>query len=63
MVTFKEMWDKLYYTQHTFLSNVGQLPFFFLILFFWEINTHTHKRKRERGSNIKTHHNSTQKPW
>ena len=48
MVTFKEMWDKLYYTQHTFLSNVGQLPFFFLILFFWEINTHTLTKGKEK---------------
>ena len=62
MVTFKEMWDKLYYTQHTFLSNVGQLPFFFNIVFLRNKHTHTHKRKRERGSNIKAHHNSTQKP-
>ena len=48
MVTFKEGWDKLYYTQHTFLSNVGQLPFFFLILFFWEINTHTLTKGKEK---------------
>ena len=26
MVTFKGEWSKLYYTQHTLLSNVGQLP-------------------------------------
>ena len=26
MVTFKEVWDKLYYTQHTLLSNMRQLP-------------------------------------
>ena len=25
MVTFKGGWDKLYYPQHTLLSNVGQL--------------------------------------
>ena len=25
MVTFKRGWGKLYYTQHTLLSNVGQL--------------------------------------
>ena len=61
MVTFKEGWDKLYYTQYTFLSNVGQLPFFFFnIVFLRNKHTHTHKRKRERGSNIKAHHNSTQ---
>ena len=29
MITFKQRWGKLYYTQHTLLSNVGQLPFFF----------------------------------
>ena len=60
MVTFKEGWGKLYYTQHTFLSNVGQL----LILFFFEKQTHTrvHIREREMSSNIKTHHNSTKKP-
>ena len=55
MVTFKGGWGKLYYTQHTFLSNVGQLP----ILFF-EKQTYTHTRERERGSNTKAHHNSTQ---
>ena len=43
MVTFKGGWDKLYYTQHTLLSNVGQLP----ILFF-EKQTHTHTREKER---------------
>ena len=37
MVTFKGGWGKLYYTQHTLLSNVGQLPFFFLR------NKHSHK--------------------
>ena len=26
MVTFKGGWSKLYYTKHTILSNVGQLP-------------------------------------
>ena len=41
MVTFKGGWSKLYYTQHTLLSNVGQLPIFFL--FFLETNTHTQK--------------------
>ena len=25
-VTFKRAWSKLYYTQHIFLSNMGQLP-------------------------------------
>ena len=30
MITFKEGWSKLYYTQHTLLSNVGQLPILFL---------------------------------
>ena len=33
--------------------------FFF---FFWR-NKHTHTRERERGSNTKTHHNFTKKPW
>ena len=42
MVSFKEGWGKLYHTQHTFLSNVGQLS----ILFF-EKQTHTHTRERE----------------
>ena len=41
MITFKEGWGKLYYTQHTFLSNVGQLPFFF----FFEKQTHTKRGK------------------
>ena len=40
MVTFKGGWGKLYYTQHTFLSNVRQLPFFL------EIHTHTHTQGR-----------------
>ena len=44
MVIFKGGWDKLYYTQHTLLSNVGQLPFFFL-----ETNTHTHTQGRGKG--------------
>ena len=57
MVTFKELWNKLYYTQHTLLNNVRQL--FFFVFFFWETNTHTEERKRD--FNIKTHHNSTQK--
>ena len=58
METFKGGWSKLYYTQHTFLSNVGQLPFYFL-----ETNIQTHTRKREGGSNTKAQHNSTQKSW
>ena len=49
MVTFKGGWGKLYYTQHTLLSNVGQLP----ILFF-EKQTHTHTRERESDSNTKS---------
>ena len=61
MITFKQMWGKLYYTQHTLLSNVRQLPFFFFFLI--NKHTHTHTRERERGSNTKTHHNSTQKLW
>ena len=43
MVTFKGEWGKLYYTQYTLLSNVGQLP----ILFFLETNKHTHTHKGE----------------
>ena len=30
MITFKKGCGKLYYTQHTLLSNVGQLPILFL---------------------------------
>ena len=53
MVTFKREWGKLYYTQHIFLSNVGQFPFFFFLR-----NKHTHtKEKRKMNSNIKVHHN------
>ena len=58
MTTFKGGCYKLYYTQHTLLSNMGQLHFF-----FWEKEIHTHTREEKRGSNTKTHHNSTQKPW
>ena len=51
MVTFKEGWGKLYYTQHTLLSNsnVEQLSilFFFFFLFF-EKQTHTHTKGREK---------------
>ena len=46
MVTFKEGWDKLYYTQYTLLSNVGQLPFFFFFLLsFWR-NKHIYTQGR-----------------
>ena len=31
MVTFKGGWDKLYYTQHTLLSNIRQLSILFII--------------------------------
>ena len=41
MVTFKGECGKLYYTQHTLLSNVGQLQFFL------ETNTHTQGRGKE----------------
>ena len=44
METFKGGWGKLYYTQYTLLSNVGQLPFYFL-----ETNTHTHTQRRGKG--------------
>ena len=47
MVTFKGGWGKLYYTQHTLLSNVEQLPSFF----FWR-NKHTHTRERERAKEV-----------
>ena len=40
MVTFKGGCGKLYYIQHTLLSNVGQLPIHFF--FFFEKQTHTH---------------------
>ena len=39
MITFKGEWGKLYYTQHTLLSNVRQLPILFLR------NKHTHERE------------------
>ena len=58
MVTFKGWCDKLYYIQHTLLSNVRQLS----ILFF-EKKTHTHTMERERDFKTKAHHNSTQKSW
>ena len=45
MVTFKEGWDKLYYTQHTLLNNMGQLP---ILFFFKKTNTHT----QEKGKGI-----------
>ena len=55
MVTFKGGWGKLYYTQHTLLSNVGQLPIFFL---FFLRNKHTHTQGR--GKEILTQrHNTT----
>ena len=52
MVTFKRWWGKLYYTQHTFLSNVRQLPFFF---FFVEKQTHT----QGRGKGVLTQRHTT----
>ena len=45
MVTFKGGCDKLYYTQHILLSNVGQLP----ILFFFLRNKHTQTQGRGKG--------------
>ena len=42
MVTFKGGCDKLHYTQHTFLSNVGQLPSFIYLLLFKFLETNTH---------------------
>ena len=44
MITFKGGWGKLYYIQHSLLSNVGQLPFF-----FFEKQTHTHTQGRSKG--------------
>ena len=35
MVTFKGGWDKLYFTQHTLLSNVGQVPILFYVSSFF----------------------------
>ena len=46
MVTFKGRQGKLYYTQHTLLSNMGQLP----VLFFFLRNKH----RQERGKGILT---------
>ena len=46
MLTFKEGWGKLYYTQHTLLSNVGQLPILFLLR---NKHTHTHTQKGEEN--------------
>ena len=46
MVTFKKGWDKLYYIQHTLLSNAGQLSILFFF-FFIETNTHTQGRRKE----------------
>ena len=48
MVTFKRGRDKLYYTQHTLLSNVGQLPFFFRNK-HTHAHTHTHTEGRGKG--------------
>ena len=36
MVTFKEMCDKLYYTQHTFLSNIRYYSLVIIIIIFLE---------------------------
>ena len=43
MVTFKGGCDKLYYTQHTLLSNVGQLP-----VLLKKKNKYTHIGEREK---------------
>ena len=55
MITFKGECDKLYYTQHTLLSNMGQLLFFFFLR-----NKHTHTKEREMSFNTNAHHNFTQ---
>ena len=52
MVTFKGGWSKLYYTQHTFLNNMRQLPFF-----VFEKQTHTHTQGR--GKMILTQRHTT----
>ena len=44
MVAFKKWWNKLFYTQFTFLNNVEQLP-----IFYSKTNKHTHK-KEGRGN-------------
>ena len=49
MVTFKGEWGKLYYTQHTLLSNVGQLLILCFFFFEKQTNTHTHTQGREKG--------------
>ena len=54
MVTFKGEWGKLYYTQYTLLSNVGQLP----ILFFLR-NKQTHTHTQGRGKRILTQRHTT----
>ena len=41
-------WGKLYYTQHTLLSNVGQLPILFFFFFLRNKHTHIHKGE-EKG--------------
>ena len=48
MITFKEGCYKLYYTQHTLLSNMGQL-LLLLLLFFLGRNKYTHIQDREKG--------------
>ena len=45
-------WGKLYYTQHTLLSNVGQLP---ILFFFFEKQTHTHTQGRGKRFLIQRH--------
>ena len=58
MITFQGECNKLYYTQHTLLSNVGQIPillFFSFFFFFFEKQTHT--REMIKDSNIKAHNN------
>ena len=46
MITFKEGCYKLYYTQHTLLSNMGQL---LLLLLFLGRNKYTHIQERGKG--------------
>ena len=60
IVTFKGGWGRLYYTQHTLLSNVRQLGFFF----FFEKQIHTLSQGRGKEVLTQIHTiNSIKKPW
>ena len=50
MVTFKGEWGKLYHTQHTLLSNVGQLSFLFVVVVVVvEKQTHMHRQVMDQN--------------